>query len=503
MAIKRYWRLTGFCTQDNGPLELSEARVYEADTLADASATLSATTPPLSGDLSDLRDGLSTVVVSWAYASYSQPGFALVWDFGVGGGVDVACIQLGSGGSIGTYPLDLVVQSSTNGVNWITYETVVAVQYPGPLAMSTAPSVTEDGDNNFNKVSLLLHCEGVDGSTVITDSSNSPKTITTTGNARLRTANSKFGASACYFDGSGDYLSLPNRSAFTFGADDFTIEMWFYQEATGAIKQLIGCHSTSGGNSVAAFLMLSNASKLDFAIFSGGSMLSVTNPSTHTLNAWHHVAAVRIDTALKLFVDGVLVATTVIGSVTVNAGSYGLALGAIMSTGTPDPGGYYYQGYIDDVRVTKGVGRYSSSFTPPASAFPNTSGLVVIPFVFPAPHRADTIGYLPDVYTAPGAQPTVVQGHLREHTFFDAHNGGVGNVVGTVKEKNTPTNTPLHRRVLLVDEASRITIRETWSDPITGAFEFRGVKQGVKYSTISYDHLHNYRAVIADNQDAA
>lgn len=92
---------------------------------------------------------------------------------------------------------------------------------------------------------------------------------------------------------------------------------------------------------------------------------------------------------------------------------------------------------------------------------------------------------------------------MREHTFFDAYNGGVGNIIGTVKEKNTPTNTPLHRRVLLVDEASRITIRETWSDPITGAFEFRGVKQGVKYSTISYDHLHNYRAVIADNQDAA
>ena len=92
---------------------------------------------------------------------------------------------------------------------------------------------------------------------------------------------------------------------------------------------------------------------------------------------------------------------------------------------------------------------------------------------------------------------------MREYTFFDAYNGGVGNIVGTVKEKNTPANTPLHRRVLLVDEASRITIRETWSDPITGAFEFRGVKQGVKYSTISYDHLHNYRAVIADNQDAA
>ena len=92
--------------------------------------------------------------------------------------------------------------------------------------------------------------------------------------------------------------------------------------------------------------------------------------------------------------------------------------------------------------------------------------------------------------------------HLREHTFFDVYNGGVGIIVGTVKEKNTPANTPLRRRVLLIDEASRMTIRETWSDPVTGVFEFRGIKQGVKYSTISYDHLHDYRAVAADNLTA-
>lgn len=84
----------------------------------------------------------------------------------------------------------------------------------------------------------------------------------------------------------------------------------------------------------------------------------------------------------------------------------------------------------------------------------------------------------------------------------DMYYGGLGTITGTVKEKNTPANTPLRRRVLLIDEASRMTIRETWSDAATGNYEFRGVKQGVKYTVISYDHLHNYRAVIADNQDA-
>ena len=84
----------------------------------------------------------------------------------------------------------------------------------------------------------------------------------------------------------------------------------------------------------------------------------------------------------------------------------------------------------------------------------------------------------------------------------DVEFGGDGVIAGSIKEKNTPANTPLRRRVLLIDERSRITIRETWSDAVTGNYEFRGVKQGVKYTVISYDHLHNYSAVIVDNQDA-
>ena len=86
--------------------------------------------------------------------------------------------------------------------------------------------------------------------------------------------------------------------------------------------------------------------------------------------------------------------------------------------------------------------------------------------------------------------------------LIDAYYGGRGTIAGTVKEKATPSNVPLRRRVVLIDERSRIAIRETWSDAVTGAFEFRNLKQGMKYSTISYDHTNAYRAVIADNQEA-
>lgn len=81
----------------------------------------------------------------------------------------------------------------------------------------------------------------------------------------------------------------------------------------------------------------------------------------------------------------------------------------------------------------------------------------------------------------------------------DVEHGGLGTIYGTVKEKNTPANTPLRRKVRLMDERSGLVIRETWSDAATGAYEFRGIKQGMPYTVLAYDHAHNYRAVIADN----
>jgi hypothetical protein len=73
--------------------------------------------------------------------------------------------------------------------------------------------------------------------------------------------------------------------------------------------------------------------------------------------------------------------------------------------------------------------------------------------------------------------------------------GGKGRVSGTVK--NTP-NSPVHRRVVLLDEPTRTLIRETWSDAITGAYTFDGIAMGSTYTVVSYDHTQAFRAVVAD-----
>lgn len=81
----------------------------------------------------------------------------------------------------------------------------------------------------------------------------------------------------------------------------------------------------------------------------------------------------------------------------------------------------------------------------------------------------------------------------------DIYFGGTGTITGTVKEKASPDNTPLHRRVLLIEQATRTVIRETWSDAITGAYTFNNVAMQATYTVLAYDYTGLYRAVIADN----
>ena len=77
--------------------------------------------------------------------------------------------------------------------------------------------------------------------------------------------------------------------------------------------------------------------------------------------------------------------------------------------------------------------------------------------------------------------------------------GGQGRISGTVKKDADPADLPLRRRVRLIREGDGKVIRETWSDAATGEYLFTGVSEHEKYTVISYDHEHNYRAVAADN----
>lgn len=81
----------------------------------------------------------------------------------------------------------------------------------------------------------------------------------------------------------------------------------------------------------------------------------------------------------------------------------------------------------------------------------------------------------------------------------DIYHGGSYRIASTVKAKGSPANIPLHRRVQLIRERGSLVIRETWSDPVTGAYSFDGISGDYTYTVVAWDYTHNYRAVIADN----
>lgn len=492
MAAHRYWRLTGFCVLANGPLELSEARLYAGGTLADVGATVTATASPTSGALASLYDGLASAIVSWDYSIWSNPGFAIVWDLGSTGAIELSNLQLGAGSGSSTYPVDLVTMYSDDNLNWTTARLVVAATYPGVLALTDPPvaGVAAGGDPDYAAVSLLVLANGSSG---FVDSSATAKAITNVG-ATISTVQSTFGGSSAYFNGSNQYLTVPSDPSFNFGTGDFTLEAWVNPNTLSGIHMFVCRQEPSTG--MAMQLLQLNAVVGLTIRGSGGAGLVGISGGTLQAGVFQHVAATRAGTTVHLFLAGVQIATVESAVDLTAVRPLTIGIGDDTSLFTP------FAGYLDNVRITKGLARYTANFTPPVAAFGGAS-YVFLPVDVALTSRLRQGAPASTALLPSGRLPdSAATGHLREYTFMDAYNGGIGVMFGTVKEKNSPANMPLHRRVLLIDEASRMTIRETWSDAVTGEFEFRGVKQGVKYSTISYDHLHNYRAVIADNQEA-
>ena len=212
-------------------------------------------------------------------------------------------------------------------------------------------------DPVFNNVSLLLHGNGTNGSTTITDNSPSPKTVTAVGNAQISTAQSKFGGASIAFDGSGDYLTVLNSSQFNFGVDDFTIEAWFYRTSTAQFE-IASC----GNPGADGFFFTSNTSAINFG--TGSAVVLASSSTSLALNVWTHIAVTRSSNVTRLF------ANVIAGATTTNALN-NLNSTTVFRVGANRAVNAFATGYIDEFRITKGVARYTANFTPPTAPFPD------------------------------------------------------------------------------------------------------------------------------------
>ena len=218
------------------------------------------------------------------------------------------------------------------------------------------------GDPYFSSVSLLLHCDGTNGGTTFTDSGPASRTVTRVA-AITSTTQINYGSASGSFDGSSAYLTSASNAAFAFGTGDFTVECWTYN--TGTTSRQSAIYDLGATNSAGSFALFAISG--NWTIRTNGTSTDLTYPvSSAHLNAWVHLAVVRISGVITFYINGVSVATrTAAGDITQSTPYIG-KLGSF--------GGYNYLGYIDDLRITKGVARYTANFTPPTAAFPDSAG---------------------------------------------------------------------------------------------------------------------------------
>lgn len=231
-------------------------------------------------------------------------------------------------------------------------------------------------DPHFDKVSLLLHMDGADGSTVFIDSSPSSKTVTPHGNAQIGSAQSKFGGASAIFDGSNDYLSvLYDPSLDLLGDEAFTVESWIYARSINSSGSRIlslggGVVDYNGTTGIHLLLQLRAGGVLNFQYLSTSGAIGVNTASVVPLNSWLHVAACYSPELGKIFVSvGGVVEQVSTPSPARPSSSPRLTIGTIPGENGNAP--YGWNGYIDELRITKGVARYTANFTPPDKPFLN------------------------------------------------------------------------------------------------------------------------------------
>ena len=334
-----------------------------------------------------------------------------------------------------------------------------------------------DGDPHFDKVSLLLHMDGVDGSTTFVE--NFGAECLPVGAAHISAAQGVYGGSSLALNGSMSGLQVNNTDALNLGVGDFTIEMWVYVTAhtnTAAALLASGGSSWSVGECVLRF---DTGSALSLYTYGSGVLVGTESFPT---GQWQHVAMCRRVGTVSIYRGGVAVAS---GSL---PGQLNFSTNPQVFLGYSDYDKQSLNGYIDDLRITKGVARYTGNFTPPTEPF---AGIAVGRLRAPAPDRARIAASSPvPAHSALSAPPLLAR---------DMEFGGAGRIWGTTKIETSPgSRVPTKARVSIFRGRDKLLAREVWSDQVTGEWAVNGLDTRQDFVVLAQDSAGNYQPVAAD-----
>ena len=242
-------------------------------------------------------------------------------------------------------------------------------------------------DDDFTKV--LLHFNGSDESTTITDESGKvwtahanafPVTGTTPGiisdtPAQLDTGQKKFGGSSLILGAlNGCYIDAPDSADFYFGSGDFCIDCWIMLHSNPAAGAYMAIYSQQAD--INNFIRLGIYRKADdsgcelrFSIKQAGTQIvELYRDATITLDTWYHIAVTRNGDNWRLFQNGSLLGESLSDS------SIAFNIAGSAYIGQRGSDAMYFDGWIDEFRISKGNARWTDSFTPPETAYAPVSG---------------------------------------------------------------------------------------------------------------------------------
>ena len=326
-----------FNSYTNGILQLEDSanNLYDLYTVAQTNQVIP--------QASDVRSG---VLVGSTTGTLAVPPASTVLQ-GVPVGATVGSLSLSTDLATITSKLD----SIENQTDKLTF-TTTTTEIPDP-----------NNDPYWSSVVLASHCDSL---TVIDEKAHT----FTNSNVTLSTTISKFGGSSFFFSGSSSGLSSTSAD-YLLGTSDFTIEFWFYQGSSSNIYQRllqIGADSTAGG----LWIVANQANTTTTTPFVDGYTTTWTRLAdavvTLARNTWHHLAVTRSGNTFNMYLNGVLAAYSTY--------SYNIT-GTTLYIGHSGNYSEAFNGYIDDIRITRGVARYTANFTPPTSAFPGYSTVTV------------------------------------------------------------------------------------------------------------------------------
>ena len=224
---------------------------------------------------------------------------------------------------------------------------------------------TYRGIDSYTK--LMLHCDGANGGTTFTDSSFSAHAVTRN-SGTTQTGIKKFGTASCYQDGTGTdtigQLSIANSSDWDFGTGAFTVDFWLYLFTLGSNlnQKIIGCSDYSGGWKGWHLKKDHSLMKLNWEGGANTTAFNTASSSALTAETWTHIAIAKSGTTTKLFFNGVEQFSLTQNYAIQSTGAETLQIGE----GGADANWNLPKMYIDEIRISKGIARWTSAFTPPS-----------------------------------------------------------------------------------------------------------------------------------------